>query len=126
MAVQNQYQVAIINSSDAGVINFQAEETSSSELNCQATPPLSIDFAENFAECQVSFMVTHVNSSVLKALTNFDGSDFSILGRAGTRVPLQAAQFATVVYIQAICSVPQPDITSAQFVMAPLWQGVHG
>lgn len=126
MALKSQYQIAIVNQEPKQTVSFLAGQDTSEELNCGGTAPIAIDFPSNFTACEVTFMVRNYPNDDLKELTNFDGSAYAIAADALKRVPLQASQFCSVIYVQLLCSVAQAEDCAAEFVLGPLFQGIHG
>src|SRR5437762_1299151 len=117
MALLSQYQVAIINEDVPNVTTFEASSNTSSELNCRGTPPIALVLPDNFTNSNITFLVRNRPSDDYFPLTNFDGSAFSIGGTAGSRVPLQAQQFCSVIYLKLQTSVAQAEDCTVQVIV---------
>lgn len=127
MAQKSRYMVAVvdeINPSSTSV-TIASGGTNSTILECGGTSPTGIIFPSGWSTGNVSFKVCKTPGGSFVPLTNFDGSSFSITAAPSTWVPLQPAQFNSVLYVQVISSATQSSSVVVDFALAPIFQGIH-
>lgn len=132
MATKKQYVVAQINTAPATSGDDQtsvtfSNNTESTILNCAATPPVGIILPSAVLAGNLSFSVSK-DGEDFYTLTNFDGTAFSVAAAGGAKqwIPLQPSQFCGVLYLKVISSVTQTASPTVDFMLAPIFQGIHG
>ena len=127
MSLKSQFQVAVVNEINPAntAVTIASGGTTSTVLACGGTAPTGIIFPNGWSSGTVSFNVCKTPNGTFIPLTNFDGSSYSITAVANTWVPLQPAQFNSILFLEIVSSVTQGSAMTVDFALAPIYQGIH-
>lgn len=128
MATKAQYQVAVVNEDNIANtgVTFATNATVSSILYCSGTCATGLILPNTWVTSDISFVVSKLPAGPFISLTNFDGTPFVISAVAGSNcVPLQPAMFNAILYLQLVSSNPQTTALSVDFMLSPIFQGLH-
>jgi len=127
MALKKQYQVAVVNDSNTTTTSVVFTGTTSSILDCGGTSPTGILLPANWLLSTLTFNVGKFSSSLVP-LSVFDNGtvSYSIATPAGAVfIPLNPAMFNSVLFLQLVSSVNQTNSPTVDFMLSPVFQGVH-
>lgn len=127
MALKKQYQVAVVNDSNTSTTSVVFTGTTSTILDCGGTSPTAILLPANWLASTITFKVGKFPTNML-SLSVFDSglASYSIPTANGAIfIPLNPAMFNSVLFVQLISSVAQTNSPTVDFMLSPLYQGLH-
>lgn len=127
MSLKAQFQVAVVDEINLAktAVTISSGQDSSTILYCGGTAPTGLILPSNWTPCSISFYVCKTPDGDFVPLTNFDATVFQLVTNESQWIPLQPAQFNSILYLSIFCDEVQAQDVVCDFALFPIGQGLH-